>query len=401
MTPQKPLGQSEFIALIAMLSATVAFSIDAMLPALPEIAAELSPSAINRAQLILGAFILGMGLGTFFSGILSDRFGRRPVMLAGAGVYILAAFWGYLAQSLETMLAARLVQGIGASAPRVVAIAIVRDLYAGRQMARILSFIMLVFALVPALAPSMGALIIAVSGWRGVFVAFMVFAAIAATWLFLRQPETWPASRRKPLSFVDLGAALKEMIAHPTVRLSTLVQTLSMAILFAMLSSTQQIFDQTYGQGHNFHLWFGGIAVVAASSGVLNARIVVRVGMRAIIKGMFIVQTLLSLGMLVALSLGLPNQVELMVYVIWTCSVFFQAGLTLGNLNALALEPLGHIAGTAASVLTAVATVGAILFAAPLGLAFDGTPRPLALGIALAAALAFWLTTRIRRDSDT
>lgn len=161
--PTQRLGQTEFVALVAMLAATVAFSIDAMLPALPDIAAELTPDAPNAAQLIITSFVLGMGLGTFFTGPLSDRFGRKPVIVWGAVTYCAASAAAYLAPSLETMLAARVCMGLGAAAARVVALALVRDLYAGRDMARIMSFVMIVFALVPALAPSMGAAIIAVS----------------------------------------------------------------------------------------------------------------------------------------------------------------------------------------------------------------------------------------------
>ena len=398
--PTKALGQAEFVALMAMLTASVAFSIDAMLPALPDIGAELSPDNLNRAQLILTSFVLGMGIGTFFTGPLADRFGRRTVMLCGAVLYVSATVFGYFTTSLEAMLAARLLMGFAAAAPRVAAVAMVRDLYSGREMARIMSFVMLVFSLIPALAPTLGAGIIALSNWRVLFLAFAIFMSLITLWMMLRQPETLDPTRRRPLSIANLMAAVSEVFSHPTVRLAIFVQTLSMGMLFSMLSSTQQVFDQTYGQGHTFHYWFGGIAVLASTASVVNARLVRRLGMRPIIKAMFIAQIFISLGMLGVMMLGLPNHIELLFYALWNVSVFFQAGLTLGNLNALALEPMGHIAGSAASIITATATIGAVIIAVPVGLSFDGTPLPLALGILICACVALWLTTMIRRDSD-
>lgn len=398
--PTQRLGQTEFVALVAMLAATVAFSIDAMLPALPDIAAELTPDAPNAAQLIITSFVLGMGLGTFFTGPLSDRFGRKPVIVWGAVTYCAASAAAYLAPSLETMLAARVCMGLGAAAARVVALALVRDLYAGRDMARIMSFVMIVFALVPALAPSMGAAIIAVSDWRTIFVTFTGFAAIATLWLMLRQPETLAPEARQPIKPARLWAATREVFAHPTTRLSIFVQTLCFGMLFGTLSSTQQVFDQSYGQRDTFHLWFGGIAVLASSAGFLNARLVGRLGMRPIIKAMLTAQVGLSAMMALVATLGIPTQAELLVYAFWTTTLFFQAGLTIGNLNALAMEPMGHIAGVAASVISAVATIGAVIIAVPIGLAFDGTPLPLAVATCILATIALWLTTMIRRDTD-
>ncbi|WP_049834387.1 MFS transporter [Octadecabacter temperatus] len=385
---------------MAMLTASIAFSIDAMLPALPDIGAELSPDNLNRAQLILTSFVLGMGIGTFFTGPLADRFGRKTVIVWGAVLYVTATIIAYFTTSLETMLAARLLMGIAAAAPRVAAVAMVRDLYSGREMARIMSFVMLVFSLVPALAPTLGAGIIALANWRVLFLAFAMFMSAMTLWMMLRQPETLAPENRRPLSMANLMAAVVEVFSHPTVRLATFVQTLSLGMLFSMLSSTQQVFDQTYGQGHTFHFWFGGIAVLASTASIVNARFVRRLGMRPIIKAMFIAQILISVGMLAVMMLGLPNRIELLFYALWNVSVFFQAGLTLGNLNALALEPMGHIAGSAASIVTATATVGAVIIAIPIGLSFDGTPLRLAIGILVCAFLAFLLTSMIRRDSD-
>jgi len=396
----RPLAQAEFIALMGMVAATVAFSIDAMLPALPEMGEALSPGNLNNAQLIITSFVLGMGVGTFVTGPLSDAYGRKPVMIGGAFIYITASAIAWQAQTLEVMLAARVVQGLGAAGPRVVAMALIRDLHSGPQMARILSFVMIVFAIVPALAPTIGYYIILASGWRMIFVAFMLFSFVTTLWLLLRQPETLTPESRRPLSVAALGHAMAEMYRHRTARLSILIQTLTFGMLFSMLSSTQQVFDQTFGQGDSFHLWFGGIALVAASSGFLNARIVMQLGMRAIIKAMYTAQIVITLVMIfVTLSTDI-YWLAFGVYVLWVTANFFQAGLTIGNLNALGMEEMGHIAGLAASVISSVSTVGAVLIAMPIALQFDGTPVPIAVGTLICAALALWLTTLIRRPGE-
>ena len=196
--PTRRLSLPEFVALMGMLFATVAFSIDAMLPAMTEIGAELSPDAPNQAQLIITSFVLGMGVGTLFTGPLSDTFGRKSVIIGGAVVFIIGAFLSWAATSLELVLASRVLQGLGAAGPRVAALAIVRDLYSGRQMARVTSFAMLVFTLVPAVAPLIGAGIIWLTGWRGIFLAFIAFSLISTGWLGLRQPESLHPEHRRP-----------------------------------------------------------------------------------------------------------------------------------------------------------------------------------------------------------
>lgn len=399
-SPKARLHQTEFVALMAMLSGTIAFSIDAMLPALPEIAQDLTPDAPNRAQLIITSFVLGLGVGTLFTGMLSDRFGRKPVMIGGAVVYCLGALLAWRAPTLEMMLLARVIQGLGAAGPRVVAMAMTRDLYEGWRMARIMSFIMIVFTLVPAIAPSLGAVIVWAAGWRQVFLAFLAFAVVSGAWLMLRQPETLAREDRSAIGVRAMASAAGEIIRNPTTRVSVIVQTLCFGMLFSTLSSVQQMFDITYGKGDSFPLYFGGMAVVASTASMLNARLVGRLGMRRLVKSMLSVQLGLTTLMIVLTLTHLPTQLEFLVFLFWTTSVFFQAGLTMGNLNALAMEPLGHIAGKAASLISAFSTVGAVLIAVPVGLAYDGTPLPIAISLLVLAVIAVVLTNRIKRPGE-
>ena len=391
----------EFIALLAMMFAMTAFSIDAMLPAMPEIAAELSPEAPNKAQLIITSFVFGMGLGTFLTGPLSDALGRRRVIIGGVVLYCFGAALAWAAPTLELVLAARVLQGLGVAGPRVAAMALVRDLYSGRQMARIVSFTMMIFTLVPAVAPLLGSFIIAGFGWRGIFPAFVVFALIATTWFWARQAETLPVRSRRPLRFGTLIAAVKEILTHRLVLMVIAVMTLAFASLFGVLSSTQQVFDQRFGLAESFPRWFAVIALVSGLASVLNARLVVRLGMRWMVTTTFAFQTVNSGILVLVFAMGwLPESVTFWAYLYWTITVFFMAGLTIGNLNALALEPMGHIAGTAASLVTALATVLSVLVAAPIGLAFDGTPVPLMAGVFVCATLALPIMLRLPRASE-
>lgn len=391
------LSVPEFTVLLAMLFATIAFSIDAMLPALPEIAAELTPADPNRAQLILTAFVLGMGAGTLIAGPVSDAIGRKSTILAGFSLYVLGAWLAHDAQTLDLLLAARVLQGLGAAAPRIVGVALVRDLYSGREMARISSFVMMVFILVPAVAPLIGQAIIGVWGWRAIYLAFILFALAGALWLTLRQPETLARADRRTLSAAALSAGFAEVLRDRTAMICTAVLTLGFGQMFGLLSSIQQIFDIRFGIGDQFPLWFMGIAVVSGAASILNARLVVRVGMRRLATRAYLAQAVFSLVMIALTALNLlPGVLAFAGFYAWAVSIFFMAGLTFGNLQALALQKMGHIAGMAASVVTSVATVGAVAIAAPVGLMFDGTPIPAIGGAVLCSALAWALMRRLR-----
>ncbi|RQP07241.1 MAG: Bcr/CflA family efflux MFS transporter [Paracoccus sp. BP8] len=393
--PRQPLP--EFIAMLALIFAVIAFSIDAMLPALPEIAAALTPGNVNRAQLVLTAFVGGMGLGLLVSGPLSDTLGRKPVITAGFALYAAAAVAAIFADSLDMLLAARFVQGLGAAAPRIVALAMVRDLYQGREMARITSFVMMIFILVPAVAPSIGAVVIHFVGWRGVFGSFVVLALIGSLWLNLRRPETLAETARRPLNPGSLGGAAREVLVNGQVQLVTVVMTLGFGQMFALLSSAQQLFVDTYGKGETFPLWFAAMALLSGTGTVLNARYVVRLGMRRIVRMAYGMQVVVSgvMTLLVFCDL-LPEALRFPAFFFWAVSVFFMAGVTFGNLNALALQRMGHVAGMAASVVGAVSTLGAVLIAAPVGLLYDGTARPIVLATLVCSGLALLLMRLVR-----
>ena len=393
--PEVQMGRMEFVALMAVMFATIAFSIDAMLPALPEIAAEIGGDAPHRAPLILSFFVLGMGLGTFIAGPLSDAFGRRPIVFVGSALYIAAAAVAWQSHSLELMLAARLFQGLGAAGPRVVAVAIVRDLYSGRQMARIVSIVMMIFSLIPAFAPALGALLIQFFDWRAIFLAFILFSGFSLCWFALRQRETLPPHKRRPVRFGLIFESLVEIFTNRTVRLSIFVQTLAMAMLFVTLMLVQPIYDHVYDRAESFPYWFGVVAILAAGSSLINALLVVRLGMRRLITFAFATQIILS-GLYLLLGLG-SGPYGFVFFVLWQTCMFFQAGLTLGNLNALAMEPMGHIAGTAASVIGAVSTVLAAAIASPIGLLFDGTLRPLLIAVLVMSCAAFVMMRRVKR----
>ena len=392
----RKIGQTEFLALMAMLFATIAFSTDAMLPALPAIEQALTPEAPNRAQLIVTSFLFGMGFGTLITGPLSDTFGRKPTIIAFASLYIGGALLAWIAPSLELVLAARVIQGIGAAGPRVVGIAIVRDLYSGREMARLMSFIFIVFSLFPAIAPLIGEQVIALAGWRAIFLVFVVFIATSTLWLAIRQPETLPPERRTPFSLPILWTNIKIVLANRTVRFTVAVQVFVMAQLFTMVSTTQPVFERLFDKGESFTLWFAFIAVCAGTSSFVNARYVMRVGMRGMVTRALIATLVVSAVCLATTSLiPLPETLFFGIYLFWVVMIFFQMGLTMGNLNTLALEPMGAMAGTASSVIGALATALSVLVAAPIGLMFTDSIYPLVLGCMICGVIALSLMLRM------
>ena len=397
------ISTPEFISLMAMLVATVAISIDAMLPALPDIAIQLTAKNPNQVQLILSAFIGGMALGTLVVGPLSDSFGRKNIIYVGAVIYISFSALCMFATNLETIVIARVFQGIGAAAPRVVSQALVRDLYSGREMARITSFIMIIFSIAPAVAPLLGAGLISLFDWRAIFVIFIIFALISTIWTKIRIREPLRPEMRVPFQIKIFRAAFLEIISIGIVRISIITLIFSYATLFTCILLIQQVFDQFFGRANSFPEWFAVIAAFSASASFLNSMLVMKLGMRRLISAALRVQIALSAFMLLMFWTGaITGNLGFGFFVFWVFSLFFQAGLTFGNLTALAMEPLGHIAGTAASVISALATLGSVFLATIAGYFFDGTPVAMIISIALFAsfgALSAHLLRRFERKS--
>lgn len=397
-TAVRRLPLPEFVAMLAVLFATVAFSIDAMLPAMSEIATELSPQDTNRAQLVLMMFMAGMGVGTAVAGPVSDAIGRKPTIMLGSTLYIAAAAGAIFADSLTLLLALRFVQGMGAAGPRIAGTALIRDLYAGREMARITSFVMMIFIMIPAVAPALGEVIIDAAGtWRAVFAAFIVFGLVGVIWVWLRQSETLPRERRVPLSGERLISSATEILENRQVMLCTLVLTLGFGQMFALLSSSEQLFDQAYGRADSFTKWFALMALLSGIGTIANARYVMRYGMRRIARAAYAMQIVsASLGLLLVASGALHGDAAFYGFFAWAVSVFFMAGVTFGNLNALAMQNMPHLAGMTASIVAALSTLGAVIIATPVGLAFRGAPTPMMLAALVCSSLAWFLMGKLR-----
>ena len=382
----------EFIILVSIMFGMIAFGTDTMLPAFPDIAKDLELLNVNKAQLIISSFILGTGLGQLISGPISDTFGRKPIITIGLMIFILACIAAYYAETLEMMLVARFIQGLGISAPRTVTMALIRDLYSGRKMAQVMSLAMAIFVLVPALAPSIGQLLFINFGWRSIYMAFIAFALIGLLWLNLRQPETLPFEQRKKLRSTEFLRAFKVVITNTAVVKYTVTLALGFGALFGYLNSAQQIFVDTLGAGMKFPMYFAIISILAAPASFMNAALVMKYGMKLLATIGYALQIIFAIITILIINLEfLPMEWSLVIFISWSVIAFFLKGLYFGNLNALAMEPMGEIAGMASAIIGASATMLGILIAIPIGLAFNGTATPVLFGYITFSSLALIL----------
>ena len=386
----KAIKLPEFVALFALMTSLTALSIDAMLPALPEIAQNLSVTNANDTQLVVSMFILGMVFGESVFGPISDAIGRKKTILIGIAIYCCGAVLAMTAQSMTLLLVGRIVQGIGVSGPKIASRALIRDQYEGNAMARIMSFIMMIFIIVPMVAPALGQLILLFAGWRAIFFLFLLLAITVAVWLGWRQPETLPVERRIPFSIPAIIRTTGLVLKHSKVMAYTVTAGLVFGVQVTYLSTSQAMFQDFYNAGKQFPLYFAILALGIGMASILNSQLVMRIGMHrltvnALVGLIFLSCLLLLVGLLTE---GVPPfSIFMPVFFL----IFFCMGILFGNINAMAMQWLGRIAGLGASLIASVSSLIAVAVSVSVGKFYNGTVFPLAIGYLVCAALALLL----------
>ncbi|QFY62382.1 multidrug effflux MFS transporter [Rhizobium grahamii] len=373
------MRKGEFIALAAFLMAINSLAIDIMLPALQQIGASLNVESENHRQFVVSSYLLGFGIAQLLYGPLSDRFGRRLPLLAGIGIYICSSLGSALVPTFEGLLILRFIQGLGSAATRVITISIVRDIYGGRQMAEVMSLIMMVFMIVPVIAPGSGQIIMLFGSWHLIFLFIAVMAAIIASWAYIRLPETLRPENVRPFTAKSVLGGFKLVLTNRIALCYTIASTFIFGSLFGFINSAQQIYVGIYGLGVYFPFAFAGVAVFMSMSSFLNSRLVGRFGMRRLSHGALVGFITINTIWLLALVFG-PHPMPFFLFIGFFGLAMFQFGWIGSNFNSLAMEPLGHVAGTASSVLGFMSTVGGALIGAGIGQAFNGTALPMVAG---------------------
>ena len=393
----RPMGFREFVAIVAAIMALNPLAMDLMLPALPDVASAFHISNANRVQAVLSVFLTGFGAGQFIIGPLADRYGRRPILLGGLIVYGIASLLAIIAPSFETLLLARGLQGLSTAAARVIATSIVRDCYSGRRMASVMSLAMMIFISVPVIAPSFGQVIMLAAEWHGIFIVLLVYGILTLGWVVVRLPETLPLTERKSLAVREVAKNFLQTIKTRQTFGYALAAGSIQGILFGYVLSSQQIFTGVYGLGHYFPLAFAAIAIGIAVAGFVNSRIVGRYGMRMISHIALVAQLLIATVML---TTALAGWLPLSLFMVLATASLFTFGLMFSNFSALAMEPQGHIAGTASSLFGSITTLIGIAVGSAIGQYYDGTVIPLFAGFAGLSLAAFLATEWAERGRN-
>ena len=394
---QEQNTQKEFIVLMAMLMSMVALTIDAMLPALIQIGTDLNAQHINDSQLIVGAVFLGMAFGQMIYGPMSDAYGRKPAIYLGMIIFLIGDVISIYAQDFNIMLLGRILQGMGAASCRVVTLAMVRDRFEGKEMAKVMSLIMMMFIMVPAIAPAVGQGILLFSGWRSIFIFLFIYGVVAMVWMNFRQDETLSDQNRIPLSIANIIAGCKETLFNPISRNYMFAGGIMFGAFIGYLTSAQQILQVQYDLGKLFPVYFGVLALAIGFASFLNSKLVMKFPMEKLCIAALGVICLLSLAFygLNLISQDNPSLWFLMAYFI---GMFFCFGILFGNFNALAVQPLGHIAGIANSVISTVQTLISVVIGSYIGQTYDGTVLPLTLGFLACAICTYIIVVRIYKN---
>jgi len=382
---KKDLGFVEFVCLIALMMALNALAIDSMLPALPHIGDDLGVANANSRQWVVTAYLLGFGGAQLIYGPLADRFGRKPVLLVGVGLYVVFSLLATLAPTFDMLILARIGQGLGSACTRVLAVSIVRDRFEGRTMARVMSFSFLVFLGVPILAPSIGQMIMLVGPWRWIFAGLGLVGVGLIVWASLRLPETLKPEDRLPIQMRRLASAYRVAVTDRTAVGYTLAMTAITGALFGFINSSQQIFADVFDAEAAFPAIFALIAGGIAVASLVNARLVVKLGSRRISHTALIGFTAISaIHAVVAIS----GHESIWTFAVLQTLTMFCFGLIAGNFGAMAMETMGHIAGTAASIQGFVSTIAGSLLGFAVGQQFNGTTVPMAVGFTVFGLIA-------------
>ncbi|PSJ36267.1 multidrug effflux MFS transporter [Allosphingosinicella deserti] len=377
----------EFVAFIASVMAVNALGVDLMLPALADIGRDLLVTEANHRQWVVTVYVLGFGAGQLVYGPLADRFGRKPVLVATLAGFIAASAFAARSGTFEALLGARLLQGLMSASSRVLAVAIVRDGASGRQMARTMSVAQMIFFIVPILAPTIGQLLLEIGPWRFIFYALGTFAAFVLAWTAMRLPETLAIGARMPISIANLRRSYKLTLTNRFSIGYSCAASLTFGAIIAFVSSAQQIFVDEFGAGRRFSLLFAICAFSMGIASFANSRLVERLGTRLISHSALLALILLSIVHVLVILAGWET---LSSYVVFQALSMTCIGLCGSNFGAMAMEPVGHIAGTASSIQGFITSIGAVLVASAIGQAYAGTTLPLAIGYLLIglAALA-------------
>lgn len=373
-------GSKEFIALMAILMSVVSISIDAMLPALGTIGRELHTDHPNQAQYIISSIFIGMALGQLVCGPLSDALGRKKILYGGLILYFAGSIICLLSENINTMLAGRFIQGLGVSGPYISCMSIIRDKFSGRPMAKVMSLVMMIFIMAPVVAPALGQGIILLLSWQYIFVLYIVYALGVMLWIYLRLDETLPVSQRIPFRISTLISGTKTVISNRQCMTYTICMGCMFGALIGDLNSAQQIFQIQFGVGEMFVVYFGLQALAFGVSSHINSKLVEKLGMRHICGRAL---SIMAISSIVFFGVHFFFPIQFWMFFIYGVVVLFCVGLLFGNLNALAMEPMGHIAGIASAIIGAISNAIAIPLGTIIGQMYDGTLMPMVSGFSI------------------